>query len=68
MNIGAEILVFVPFNYKDTFLGGVLLAYSNASVIKERDSLLVTALGLSILYAIVGDCGVDDRSRCGRPG
>ncbi len=52
-----QFFVFVPYLFKDRFLGGILVSYSNAKINEERDQLLLTTVALLFFFLIIGCCG-----------
>ena len=52
-----QLLIFVPYRYHGADLGGLLIAYSNAPMLQQRDSVLHTAITLTLVYLCLGWLG-----------
>lgn len=50
-------LVFIPFSIQDQVYGGMVLTYSNASFVHERQYLLLISGGLLLVYMLIGGIG-----------
>ena len=54
LNEHGRIAVFIPFRYKDLFMGGAIMQYSAQALERERDNVLKTSLGLTVLFSLIG--------------
>lgn len=52
-----NLMVFAPFFDRGAFLGGVWIAYSDRPLVHERNSVLTTAVALTLCYLVLGWLG-----------
>lgn len=52
-----EIRVFVPYFYKNEYYGGMLLSYSNDSLLSGIRRILYASVGFLVLFLLIGGVG-----------
>lgn len=56
LEVDGNINIFVPFVFDEKHIGGIIMVFSNESLASTRTRMLVTTLGLTILFVLA--CGV----------
>ncbi|MBF0286768.1 MAG: methyl-accepting chemotaxis protein [SAR324 cluster bacterium] len=58
MEIGNQFVSFMPFTFRDKFMGGIMLTYSNKQFLQQRNQLMTTMFGLLAGFMLLGGIGV----------
>jgi methyl-accepting chemotaxis protein len=54
VEIGNRVNIFVPFQVKDKYYGGLILVFSNERILNARNGILTVSSGLLVFFMLVG--------------
>lgn len=50
---GGEISIFVPFEYKEKYFGGMVLTYDNKGLLAAQNQIIITTVIISLVFILV---------------
>jgi methyl-accepting chemotaxis protein len=50
---GGSVHIFLPFSFDETFMGGMIMVFSNERIAAARTTILITSAGLLVLFTLI---------------